>query len=401
MNSSNYTSARCPRRTALRKAVALWLVVAFALVSAQAQVREGDDLYLESFHLIQQGDGFLKAGNKKAALAKYQQAESGLQEFRKAYPDLGLKMVSFRLNYLAERSAECSDKPAASPDTTAAPVTSATPAASPLKLLAPGGDPKTVLRLHPKAGDQQKLTTTLKMAMDMQLGGQNQAIKIPAIQMTMDVTVKSVTETGDIAYETVMGDPTVAEESGGGQVSDAIKASLAGLKGLTGSGSMSSRGLVKSIDIKLPAGADPQARQAMEQMKESLAQMAIPFPEEAVGSGAKWEVARSIKSQGMTLNQTTTYELVSVDGDHIAAKSTVVQTAANQKIQNPAMPGMALDLLKMNGRGSGELKMDLAQLLPVEAAMDSHSEFSMGMNVGGQKQNMEMKIDLNLRLESK
>jgi hypothetical protein len=120
-----------------------------------------------------------------------------------------------------------------------------------------------------------------------------------------------------------------------------------------------------------------------------------------VGAGAKWEVKMQLKSQGMTINQTATYELVSIDGERFTAKATIAQQAGNQKIQNPAMPGLKLDLTKMTGNGTGDLNCDLAKILPVDANLDSHSDMSMNMDLGGQKQTINMKMQANLRLESK
>ena len=67
-------------------------------------------------------------------------------------------------------------------------------------------------------------------------------------------------------------------------------------------------------------------------MKGSFAHLAVPLPEEAVGPGAKWEVRMPIKTQGMTIDQTATYEVVSLEGERLATKSAVVQHAANQKV---------------------------------------------------------------------
>jgi len=60
-----------------------------------------------------------------------------------------------------------------------------------------------------------------------------------------------------------------------------------------------------------------------------------------------------------------------------------------------------MDLTKMVGNGSGEHTSDLAHLLPAEGTGKVHSETSMTMDMGGQKQAMTMKMDVNLRFESK
>jgi hypothetical protein len=93
--------------------------------------------------------------------------------------------------------------------------------------------------------------------------------------------------------------------------------------------------------------------------------------------------------------------LVSVDGDQLVAKTTITQTASNQKIQSPGMPGLKVDLTHMSGKGTGELTMDLARLLPQKANVDSHTELQMGVNAGGQKQTMAMNMDVSMQVECK
>jgi hypothetical protein len=180
-----------------------------------------------------------------------------------------------------------------------------------------------------------------------------------------------------------------------------MKTAFAGVKGLSGMGTVSSRGFSKGVEFKAPAGANPQSRQFVDQMKESFTQLAAPLPEEAVGPGARWEAKTALKSQGMTIDQTTTYELVTLEGERFTTKSTIVQHAANQKIQNPAMPGLKLDLIKMVGNGSSQSTFDLAHLLPSAGTGKVHSETSMNMNMGGQKQPMNMKMDMTLGFEAK
>jgi len=184
-------------------------------------------------------------------------------------------------------------------------------------------------------------------------------------------------------------------------VAEAMKSSLAGLRGLTGNGRMSDRGLNLGMQMKLPAGADPQLSQMMDQMKESFSSSSSPFPDEAVGPGAKWEYKTKLKSQGMTLNQSMTSELVSNEGDRLTLRNTIAQTAANQKIQNPAMPGMKMDLTKLTGSGSGHSTLDLSRLLPVSATLEENTETAMSLDMGQQKQSMDMKMNMSVTIESK
>jgi hypothetical protein len=372
----------------------------------------GDEQYLQIYNLIQQADDLNSSGKAALAKAKYQEALAELKSFKQDYPSWNVKLVAFRLNDLAQKLAALSEKPRAAAGDgagTNAPGSNAdanaitSSSTTQAKLLEAGAEPRKVLRLHPSPGDKQTLTLTMKMAVETTMGGmQGQAMKLPAMTMIMDVTVKDVSGQGDITYELVMGGVNVADDPAGTpQLAELMKAALGGAKGMSGTGTVSSRGLTKGMEFKVPPGADAQTRQVMDQMRESFSSMAAPLPEEAVGPGARWEVRMPIKSQGMVIDQTTTFELVSIEGEHVTTKRTFAQRAANQKIESPAMPGLKVDVNKMIGTGTGQGMFDLGKLLPSEGTMDLHSETDMAMNMGGQKQAISTKLDLNVRLESR
>jgi hypothetical protein len=371
-----------------------------------------DDQYVHVLTTMQQGDLMKTSGNNDAALAKYREAQRALQIFRKDHPEWNPKIASFRASLIAEKIAAITggapgsmNMPASSetrPSQTA-PKASATASGKTVKLLSAGAEPRKILRLHPKAGDKQTAQLTIKMGMEMQMGeNQAPAMKLPPMVMTMETTVKDVSSDGDISYDVVISDVTVTDEPGGNpQMVEAMKTQVAAIKGLSGSGVTSSRGVSKKTEMKPPAGADGQTRQFMDQIKESFANVGAPFPEEAVGAGAKWETRAPIRSQGLTINQSSSYQLLSIEGDRVSAKVAINQSAANQKISNPAMPNVKMDLVKMTGTSTGEATYDLTQLMPVSGNTDMHSELLMGGMTGAQKQNMTMKMDMNMRMESK
>jgi hypothetical protein len=142
-------------------------------------------------------------------------------------------------------------------------------------------------------------------------------------------------------------------------------------------------------------------RQMLEQMNESLSGLSSPLPEEAVGLGAKWETKMPISSQGMTIEQIVRSELVSLENGRATVKVSLTQRAANQKVSNPNMPGLKLDLDRMSGKGNGESTIDLKHLLPVTAAMDEKTEVVMAFGGGQQKQTMKMTMDLRITMQSK
>ena len=367
-----------------------------------ARAEDVDDQYVHVLVLMQQGDVLKTSGDNTAAVAKYRAAQAALAAFRKDHPDWNVKVVNYRSNTIVAKIIEITGEAPPGTITTGA-QSSASTSGQTVKLLEAGAEPRTMLRLHPKAGDKQTVLITMKMAMDMKMGEtQMPATKLPPMAMTMDVTVNSVSPDGDIDYDTVISDAIVIDDPEAQPlVVEGMKKALASLKGLTGTRSITSRGIVKKAETKVPPGIDPQTRQIMDQMRDTMANLSHPFPEEAIGPGAKWETKTPIKSQGLTISQAGTYELVSVEGDRVTAKSTITQSAANQKMPSPAMPTMKMDLTKMTGKSTGNINFDLAQVMPPDLTLDMHADMLMAMNNGGQKQNMSMTMDMNLRVETK
>jgi hypothetical protein len=388
-----------------KKCFSGWVILALLLALCAARAEGPDDDYLAIYNLIDQADTLNASGNASQALAKYVQAQRALAQFQRDNPGWNVKTVSFRLDYLAGKIAATSGQ-AVAPDnnsTNAVKKEAASAPKSQVKLLDAGSEPRTVLRLHPKVGDKQTVNMTMKMAMTMSVAGKEMpATAIPAMLLTMDVGVKDVSAAGDITYETVFGDVTLAADTDTmPAVAAAMKSSLASVRGVIGTGRMSDHGFIKGFDMKLPPGADPQLSQTMDQMKESFFRFSTPLPEEAVGPGARWEYKTKLKSGGMTIDQTATYELVSIEGGSLTFRSTIAQNAANQKIQNPAAPGLKADLNKMTGAGAGGSTFDLAHIMPVTGTLDEKTEVVMSVDMGQQKQTMDMKTDMNITIESK
>jgi hypothetical protein len=365
------------------------------LGSWTAQGEEIEDQYLKVMRLSDQAETLKTSGRADAALAKYKEAQRALLTFQKNYPRWNMNVVSFRLNELTKNiNALSGDAP---------PATSGTSSDSQVKLLEPGAEPRKVLRLKPNQGDQQTLIMTIKTIMNMQLGDiPEQKMKLPGMEMTLTTTVKEVSKEGDITYEVQFTDSSIIEDvEVMPQISEGMKTVLANMKGMSGTASMSSRGISKKLDLKAPEGADPQTKQTVDQMKQSLSSLSAPLPSEAVGIGAKWEAKMPFQSQGMKINQTVVYELTSLEQDRLSAKSTITQSAANQKIQNPTMPGLKLDLTKMEGNGTGEMTMELSKIVATDSLADIHAELNMSMDTGGQKQAMTMKMDSNVSVKAK
>ena len=402
------TPSPAATRVASRKSIFTFSILLALLVSFGVARAEGPDSdYLVVYGVMEQADALNTKGKTVEAHKKYLEAQRALTEFQQNNSDWNKPMVGYRAKYLAEKIKETSGETAASAANNGSASTGKSAVAgagkSAVKLLFAGDEPRTVLRLHPAVGDKQTVVMTMKMNMTMSAAGNAMpAMDMPAMAITMSVAVKKVSSEGEITYGIIFDAADVAAgEDTKSPTGAAMKSALGGISGMAGEGRMSDRAIGKSMEMKSSGDSNPMLAQTMEQMKDSAGNAATPLPEEAVGPGAKWEHRQKIKSQGMTVDQVTTVELVSVDGDKLELKSTVSQTAANQKIENPSMPGMKMDLVKLVTTGKGKSSVDLGHLLPQSRSVDSDTETSMGMNVGQQKQTMNMKMKMSVKFEGK
>lgn len=386
--------------------LAILMAVVLSLGSARAQTT--DDKYLRIYHLIDQGDVLSQRGQVDPAKAKYQEAEKALLNFKKSNPTWNNKVVSYRLDYLAKRI-EALSQPVTPSDATSAgqpgakpALKGALPANTQMKLLDPGAEPRQLLRLRATAGEKQTAAMTVKMAMGMGVAGAKpEMMKLPGMKFSVGVLPTSVSTEGDINYDLIIEDISLADEPGSTpEMVEAMKASLGGVKGLAMAFTVADRGFNKKTEVKIPPGTGAETRKAMEEMKESFSNTEFLLPLEEVGVGARWEVKQKIKSEGMTIDQTTIHTLVSIEGGVITTKSAILQQAANQKIPNPMMPTTKADLVKLAGSGSATMTIDLGKILPIQATVADLTETTLSVDAGGQKQTMVMKSDLTLRLES-
>jgi hypothetical protein len=374
-----------------------------SLVVARAEGPDSD--YLAIYSVMEQADALNTKGKTAAAHQKYLEAQRSLAEFRQNNSGWNSQMVNYRQAYLVDKIKETSGEAAALAvnDLSATKAKAGAASKSAVKLISAGSEPRTVLRLHPAVGDQQTVLMTTKMKMTMAAAGNEMpAMDMPAMTTTMSVEVKKVSADGLITYAMSFGETDLAAGADSkSPTGAAMKAALGNLSGLSGEGQITDRGIVKTMEMKDSGDNNPLLAQTMEQMKDSANNATLPLPEEAVGTGAKWEHKTKIKSQGLTVDQVTTVELISGDSDRLELKSTITQNAAGQKIENSAMPGMKMDLIKLVSIGKGKSSVDLGHLLPISATVDSDADTTMTMNGGQQKQMMTTKLNVVVKFEQK
>ena len=271
-------------------------------------------------------------------------------------------------------------------------------------LIEAGSEPRRPLRLTPAKGDTQTMTMTMTMKMAMVVGGFTPpAQRLPPMQTTMEVAVTDVSPEGDVSYTYTM---TKAEALPADGVPDTIvemlAARLGSMEGIKGTGRSTSRGFTQEAEIEVPETVDAQTRPLLESMKQSLDQFSAPYPEEPVGLGASWEVEIPVKQGGIEAVTIATYTLEKLSSEGCTLAVTMKQTAGPQDIDNPQLPpGTTMHLDDMQSGGSGSLQILFGRIMPAASTMTLASAMETTLEVGGQKQGMTMKTDIQVEIESK
>lgn len=282
-----------------------------------------------------------------------------------------------------------------------APAASAMPT---VKLLNAGTGPMATLRLVPNKGDKQSVVMTMTMDMEMSVGGMAQpSVKLPPMLMTLDIEVTEVTADRDVRYvfhlsQTDVGeDPAVMAE-----VSAMVKAQLQQAVGMKGKVLITDRGLTKEADLEFPPGLDPQTRQMLQGMKQSLNQLSAPLPEEAVGQGASWEVSTTLSENGLTLKQVATYTVAEIGDGACTAKIALRQKGDPQEMKAPGLPpGTKVHLQDMTSEGEGEVRLVMKSLAPPKSSLQMKTSMKSMIEAMGQQSPMSMKMGMGIQIESK
>jgi len=258
-----------------------------------------------------------------------------------------------------------------------------------IKILSAGEGAKAPLRWKPKAGIGERMSMVLDTKMDISAGGQSMPMNL-SMRMDMDGRVLDVKDDGSSTVSMTVTDASMEMPGmpGGADAADMVRDML---KGMTIEATMDSRGTMTGS--KVSGGSDLMA-QMTDQMDDSLDQMAIPFPEEPVSVGAKWQALTTQESNGMKVRMVATYELVKLEGDLGEVKMSIQQFADAQTMD---MNGVSADLKGLKSTGTGSMEFDLTR--PMLAKAEIALKMDAEMEVMGQ--DADMKVDAKVTMVPK
>lgn len=266
-------------------------------------------------------------------------------------------------------------------------------------LASAGAEPRTRLRYKPAAGYKETMTMSMTMGLNMVMEGMAvPQMDMPVMKMTADIGVTSIAPGGDVTYDVAFTAMTAEAQPGMDPAMAAMAQGTAdSIKALKGSVTMSDRGINKSSTMNVDQIADPMLKQMLSSMSSSLESMSMPFPDEAVGVGGKWEVRQAIKSAGAQMFQKIQVEVVSVDAQGVTLKMNVEQTIPQQSMSNPALPGATMNIEKGGGVSAGTTAMRFNALVPTSETTGT-TAMAMAVDMGGQTQRISVETKLKVSI---
>ncbi|MCA9652992.1 MAG: hypothetical protein H6712_18665 [Myxococcales bacterium] len=263
-----------------------------------------------------------------------------------------------------------------------------------------GQEPRHPLRLRVTAGTEEDLEMSMGMRMAMDTGAQRiPPMQIPTSKTRLHAKVESVSGDTFEVRQSVSSVEVIPMDGSPPEVADKMRESLAPLTSYRALMSMSDRGTVLGGKVEIPRDLPPMVHNTMQQMTQSLGQIAVPMPEPAVGPGARWTAVNELSQNGMRLRQTSDYTLVSWEGERALISLTVRQELVDPDISVPGMLGAKARVSDFRSSGEGSVELEPGHVTPSSMHMAMELAMTMDVTVMGQSQHMDMEMGIDLTME--
>ena len=276
-----------------------------------------------------------------------------------------------------------------------------TPAPAPtVEVLEAGKAPLEPLRLSPAAGASQRSAMTVTFAIQ-QSGVSSGRVKPPPTKATVETTLQGVTPEGNLQVSFTY--PSFEVLKGGDASKSArrqIEQAFAGLAGLSGQLTLTPQGVLVDSALNIPPNIDQSVASLVTQLGDQLRTLAVPFPEAAVGVGARWRASTDLSLNGIEAHQVYEYTLKKRNGSKIELGVRGTQTAAKQTVELPNVaPGTQLTVQSYKTTFRGQNTLDLSGLLPVAGEIRSSGNQAFKIQSSSDSGTLRQHLDVHLLLK--
>ena len=265
-----------------------------------------------------------------------------------------------------------------------------------ITVVTPGAEPRRTLRYTVPPSYRASARMTMGMTMTSRAQGEKRPAPMPPMLIDIALGVTAVDPDGSISYDLTFTSFDVEGADADAAAVAAMRSVLSGLAGLTGSATVSDRGVTRAFRFDTDRLKDPRMKQAIGQVTSSVDDLSIPLPAEAVGVGARWEARQVTMSDGVQIFQKAVFELESIEGPAVVLRSHLEQQATSQMMSPEGLPsGVKMRLDSLTGSGSGTIAIRLDELVPRSHA-EINSSTAITLITNGRSE--PMGVDLRLTL---
>jgi hypothetical protein len=236
------------------------------------------------------------------------------------------------------------------------------------KLLDPGQPPRRKVRYAWHADQKELLLMDLATTATTEIAGSKQPeIPLPRVHVAVDVDPTRVAPDGALSFVWRVSAATVsAGAPGSDAMASGMRDEVAAIEHLSGRGTLTARGLAQDVTVDAASVVDAGTTgQMVEQVRQTLRDVAVPWPEEEIGKGARWQKISQLDAKGSRLTQTDTYTLAAIDASTGTVDDVLAQTAPPQVLRTPgASSGADARMESMLASGTSKVQFDLGRLVP-------------------------------------
>jgi hypothetical protein len=276
-----------------------------------------------------------------------------------------------------------------------------TPAPTPtVEVLEAGKAPLEPLRLAPAGSASQRSAMTVTFAIQ-QSGVSSASVKPPPTKATVETALQGVTPEGNLQVS--FSYPSFEVLKGGDASKSSrrrIEQAFAGLKGLSGQLTLTPQGVLVDSALNVPPDVDPSVASLVTQLGDQLRTLAIPFPEAAVGVGARWRASTDLSLNGIEAHQVYEYTLKKRNGSKVELGVRGTQSADPQTVELPNLAqGVQLRVQSYKTTFRGNNSVDLTSLLPVAGEIRSSGNQAFRIESGSDSGTLKQHLSVHLLLK--
>jgi hypothetical protein len=252
----------------------------------------------------------------------------------------------------------------------------------------PGAEPHQVLELTPTVGDQRELE--LRTAVETEFlvdDEESNFVDSPDMRFGMVITVEEVSD--DEIIMSFEYDDVAATTTSHVAMVDAVEA----VAGVTGTFTTTRAG--GFIDVEIAdrteleeAAAGHEVSLVLGGLEWMLTDMAVPFPDEAVGAGAQWTTAYPSEDNTFPACIETRYTLTALDDESYEVSVEWAEDAIPTTVENS--DGTSVETVAGSTSGSIHSSGTLEFPLPLASSVEVNSEFVEEIDYDGEAEKREI-----------